>query len=58
MNANKQKRLKELSEINLELGYREDIVINGLGWVKLVDKAKVNIYIDKNVEVFTRRNFV
>ncbi len=58
MNANKQKRLKELSEVTLELGYREDIVINGLGWVKLVDKAKVNIYIDKNVEVFTRRNFV
>lgn len=58
MNANKQVRLKELSETSLELGYREDIVINGLGWVKLVDKAKVNIYIDKNVEVFTRRNFI
>ena len=58
MNAKKQIRLKELSELNLELGYREDIVINGLGWVKLVDKAKVNIYIDKNVEVFTRRNFI
>ncbi len=58
MNAHKQVRLKELSEASLELGYREDIVINGLGWVKLVDKAKVNIYIDKNVEVFTRRNFI
>lgn len=58
MNAFKQEKLKDLSNIELELKYREDIVINGLGWVKVVDKGKVSIYIDKNVSVFTRRNFI
>ena len=58
MNASKQTRLTDLSKSLYELGYREDIVINGLGWIKLVDKAKVYVYVDKNVEVFTRRNFI
>ena len=58
MNASKQTRLTDLSKFDYELGYREDIVINGLGWVKLVDKAKVYVYVDKNVEVYTRRNFI
>ena len=58
MNANKQTRLTDLAKSEYELGYREDIVINGLGWIKLVDKAKVYVYVDKNVEVYTRRNFI
>ena len=58
MNALKQKRLLDLSKTTFELGYKEDVVINGLGWVKIVDKAKLNVYIDKNVEVFTRRNLI
>ena len=58
MNAIKQTRLTDLSKSEYELGYREDIVINGLGWVKIVDKAKVYVYVDKNVEIFTRRNFI
>jgi len=58
MNANKQDRLKELSKTELSFGYREDIVINGLGWVKIVDKGNAVVYVDKNVEVWTRRNFI
>lgn len=58
MNASKQTRLTDLAKSEYELGYREDIVINGLGWIKLVDKAKVYVYVDKNVEVYTRRNFI
>jgi len=58
MNASKQTRLTDLSLTEFELGYREDIVINGLGWAKVVEKAKVYVYTDKNVEVFTRRNFI
>ena len=58
MNAIKQEKLKDLSKSSYTLGYREDIVINGIGWIKLVDKANVDIYIDKNVEVFTRRNLI
>ena len=58
MNALKQERLKDLSKQELTFGYREDVVINGLGWVKIVDKGIVYVYVDKNVEVWTRRNFI
>lgn len=58
MNAYKQDRLKDLAKSSFELKYREDVVINGLGWVKIVDKGIVDVYTDKNVEVFVRRNFI
>ena len=58
MNGNKQDRLKNLSKSTYELKYREDIVLNGLGWIKIVSKGIIDVYIDKNVEVFTRHNFV
>lgn len=54
----KNERLKDLSKQEFDLKYREDLVINGLGWVKVVDKGKLAVYIDKNIECFTRRNFI
>lgn len=58
MNALKHENLKELYKTTYELKYYEDIVINGLGWIKVVDRGTVDIYIDKNVETFTRRNLI
>lgn len=58
MNATKQKIMQDLSKTTYELKYREDIVINGLGWIKVVEKGVVDIYIDKNIETFTRKNFI
>lgn len=58
MNAIRQKVMLDLSKTTYELKYREDIVINGLGWVKAVEKGTVDIYIDKNIETFVRRNFI
>lgn len=58
MNANRQTIMKDLSKITYEMKYREDLVINGLGWIKIVDKGILDIYIDKSVELFTRRNFI
>ena len=50
--------MKDLSKTTYEMKYREDLVINGLGWVKIVEKGTVDIYIDKNIETFTRKNFI
>jgi len=58
MNANRQTVMKDLSKTTYEIKYREDLVINGLGWVKIVEKCTVDVYIDKNIETFTRRNFI
>ncbi len=58
MNANRQTILQDLSKTTYEMKYREDLVINGLGWIKVVEKGIIDIYIDKNVETFTRKNLI
>ena len=55
-NASKCQLLKDLSTKEIEVGYREDVVVNGLGFIKIVDKASVLVYVDKNVDVFTRKS--
>ncbi len=42
----------------LEVGFHEDIVISGLGFIKIVEKAKVRVYINRNVDVYTRRSLI
>lgn len=57
-NASKCQLLKDLSSKELEVGYKEDVVISGLGFIKIVDKARVVVYSDKNVDVFTRKSLI
>lgn len=57
-NASRCKLLKDLAKKELEIGYREDIVANGLGFVKIVEKAKVDVYCDKNVGIFIRSSII
>ena len=38
--------------------YDEDLVINGLGCVKIVNKGIVDVYIDKDIDVYTRRSLI
>ena len=38
--------------------YDEDLVINGLGFVKIVDKGVIDLYIDKEIDTFTRRSLI
>ncbi len=57
-NMDKHEDLKDLSKRTYELKYREDLVINGLGWIKIVDKGVIDVYIDKDVETFIRKSMV
>jgi ribosome biogenesis GTPase YqeH len=57
-NLSRQDKLKDLYANELDVLYHEDVVVNGLGFVKIVEKAKVVVYIDKNVEVYTRRSLI
>ena len=50
--------LKDIIKRTIEVGYHQDLVINGLGFIKIVDKAVVNVYIDKNVELFVRDSLI
>lgn len=58
LNALRHDNLKDLYKTTYELKYYEDIVINGLGWVKVVEKGVVDLYIDKNIETYVRKNLI
>lgn len=58
INGKRHDDLKDLGITELDLGYHEDIVISGLGFIKTILKGKVSIYIDKDVEVFKRRSLI
>lgn len=58
INGKRHNNLKELGVNEIELGYHEDIVINGLGFVKTILAGKVDVYVDKDVEVFKRKSLI
>ena len=51
-------KLKELNKSTYEVKYSNDIVINGLGFIKVISKGKIDIYINKDVEVFFRKSLI
>ena len=58
LNMNKHEDLKNLYKRDVEVLYHQDLVINGLGFIKIVDKAQVSVYIDKDIEIFTRGSLI
>ena len=45
-------------DTDYDIGYDSDLVINGLGFVKIVNKGKIDIYLDKNVNTFVRKSLI
>ena len=58
LNLSRHENLKDLYPNELDVLYHEDVVINGLGFIKIVEKAKVVVYADKNVEIYTRKSLI
>ena len=50
--------LKDLSKRTFNIGYDSDIAIKGLGFVKIVNKGTVDVYINKEVDVYTRKSLI
>lgn len=50
--------LKDLAIRSVDVDYYHDVVIRGLGFIKIVAECKINIYINKDVLVFTRNNMI
>ena len=50
--------LKNLSNRNFDIKYSEDLVISGLGFIKIVAACKVEVYVNKDIDVFTRKNMI
>ncbi len=58
LNMHKQTVLKDLPKKTMDINYREDLVIPGLGFIKIVSKAKIDLYIDLNVSSFVRDSLI
>ena len=56
--SNRKDDLKHLQKRTIEMKYEEDLCINGLGFIKIVNKGVIDLYIDHNVESFTRKSLI
>ena len=51
-------KLKELKRHELEFDDDSDIVIQGLGFIKITNKSKIILYTKEGVRVFVRKNLI
>lgn len=58
MNMNKHEDLKDLCKKTIEVGYYEDLVISGLGFIRITEKATIDVYVEKEVDVYTRKSII
>lgn len=50
--------LKDKNKITYSVKYDEDLVISGLGFIKIVNKGVIDLYIDKDVDSFMRKSLI
>lgn len=51
-------KLKELARHDLKVDNNNDVVITGLGFIKIRDKTKLTIYAPAGVKIFTRESLI
>ena len=51
-------KLINLEKHEIKVSDKEDIVIDGLGFIKVMKKTKLNVYTLKGVKVYTRKSFL
>jgi len=58
LNLINNNELKDLNKTTYQLKYDSDLVINGLGFIKIVNKGVIDVYIHKDVETFMRDSLI
>lgn len=58
LNLFNNEELYDKNKITYNMKYDEDLVISGLGFIKIVSKGMIDVYVDKDVETFTRRSLI
>ncbi len=56
--SSRNSSLKNLARHSFDVKYHEDLVIDGLGFVKITNKGKVDVYIDSNINIFLRSSII
>lgn len=51
-------KLKDLKKYELQVEDDSDIVVQGLGFIKITNKTNVDIYVKEGVRVFVRKNLI
>jgi hypothetical protein len=50
--------LKDKNKITYPVKYEEDLVISGLGFIKIMNKGVIDLYIDKDVDTYLRKSLI
>lgn len=58
LNLFNNQEVKDKNKITYNIKYDEDLVISGLGFVKIVNKGVIDLYIDKDVDSFVRKSLI
>ena len=58
LNSNNHEVLKDLNKVTYQVGYDEDLAITGLGFVKIVNKGTIDVYVNKDVETYMRKSLI
>lgn len=58
LNLFNNEELKEEHKITYNVKYDEDLVISGLGFIKIVNKCIIDVYINKDVDSFMRKSLI
>lgn len=58
LNLLNNEELKDLNKTTYNIKYDEDLVITGLGFIKIVNKGVVDVYLNKDVKAFTRKSLI
>ena len=58
LNLINNNELKDKNKITYDVKYDEDLVISGLGFVKIVNKGVIDVYIDKDIDTFLRKSLI
>ncbi|MDD2203300.1 MAG: 50S ribosome-binding GTPase [Bacilli bacterium] len=51
-------KVRNFKRHSFEVNSGEDIVISGLGWIKIVNKAVVEVFVNENVKVYKRESII
>ena len=50
--------LHDLNKTSYDIFFDKDLVISGLGFIKMVNKGKIDVYIEQRIKTFTRDNLI
>ena len=51
-------KLTDLTRKIIDIKYGEDLVISGLGFIKIVAGCQIELFINKDISVFTRKSMI